>query len=162
MGGLKIVRSIAAPVAAMLAMASTAPAWSQTHPGGGSSYTPPAPAAVTMVTIHLCNKTGLKVYAAIGYRQSVGSDNWMVEGWKVISPYSCFQDISVPNDSVFYDYAEDDDNGTWGGDFTLCVDHPGPFSRVNRGDYTCDAKELKGFATVDVTGLSEKTINFNP
>jgi uncharacterized membrane protein len=160
MGGLNFTRRVATPLAAILALAATTPAWSQTHPDSkGSGYT--APRAPTMVNVHLCNKTSGKIYVALGYRQSVGSDNWIVEGWKNISAYSCF-DISVPNDSVMYDYAEDDSDGTWGGDFSLCVEHPGPFKRVNSGDYTCDASELKGFATVDISGLSEKTINFNP
>lgn len=155
----KFARRIAAPVAAMLALASVTPAWSQSHPDsrGGSSYS----GSSGMVNLHLCNKTGLKIYVALGYREAVGSNNWIVEGWKNINAYSCFN-ISVPNDSVVYDYAEDDDGGTWGGDFTLCVEHPGPFRRINRSDYTCESKELKGFATVDVSGLSDKTINFNP
>jgi len=159
MGG-KMISRLAIPMAVMLALATSAPAWSQTHPGGGGgSYS--SSGSSSMADVHLCNKTSIKIYVAIGYRQAVGSANWMVEGWKNISPYSCF-DIRVPNDSVMYDYAEDDDGGTWGGDFMLCVQHPGPFQRVNRGDYTCDGSELKGFATVDIKGLSDKTINFNP
>ncbi|MDQ0463298.1 putative membrane protein [Caulobacter ginsengisoli] len=148
-------------MAAILALASISPAWSQTHPGGGGGYTSKPSSGSGMVNVHLCNKTSLKIYVALGYRESIGSNNWIVEGWKNISPYSCF-DIRVPNDSVIYDYAEDDEDGSWGGDFQLCVQHPGPFRRVNSGDYTCDAKELKGFATVDVTGLADKTVNFNP
>lgn len=159
MGETNFVRRLAAPVAAILALATVTPAWSQSHPDsrGGGSYS----GSSGMVKLHLCNKTSLKIYVALGYRESIGSNNWIVEGWKNISPYSCF-DISVPNDSVVYDYAEDDDGGTWGGNFSLCVQHPGPFRRINRSDYTCDANELKGFATVDVTGLQDKTINFNP
>lgn len=158
MRGLNLARRVATPVAALLALSVTSPVWSQTHPGGGSNYSGSAP---TMVNLHLCNKTSTKIYVALGYRETVGSDNWIVEGWKNIAAYACF-DISVPNDSVVYDYAEDDDDGTWGGDFDLCVQHPGPFRRINSGDYTCDSNELKGFKTVDVTGLADKTINFNP
>jgi uncharacterized membrane protein len=160
MGGLKMAQRIAAPLAALLAMASTAPAWSQGH-GGGGGVSSNAPGATTMVNVHLCNKTSLKIYAAVTYRQSVGSDNWIVEGWKNIEPYTCF-DVRAPNDSVFYDYAEDDAGGIWGGDFKLCVEHPGPFSRVNSSSYTCEPAELKGFDTVNVTGLADKTVNYNP
>lgn len=163
MSGLTITRRMVAPVAAFLALTSTAPAWSQSHPDsrGSSTSSGSTSSSSSMVNVHLCNKTSLKVYAAVGYREAIGSDNWIVEGWKNIAPYSCF-DIRVPNDSVVYDYAEDDADGSWGGDFKLCVQHPGPFRRVNSGDYTCDAAELKGFATVNVAGLADKTINFNP
>lgn len=159
--GSNMLARAAMPMAAILALATTTPAWSQSHPDSGGGYKSSGSGGSGLVKLHLCNKTSLKIYVALGYREAVGSNNWIVEGWKNINAYSCF-DISVPNDSVVYDYAEDDDGGTWGGDFTLCVEHPGPFRRINRSDYTCSSDELKGFKTVDVTGLADKTINFNP
>jgi len=89
-----------------------------------------------MVTLDFCNRTSGKVFLALMYRERPGSSNWIVEGWKVIQGGSCFN-ITVPNDGSVYDYAEDESDGTWGGSFKLCVEHPGPFRRVNSADFTC-------------------------
>ncbi len=114
-----------------------------------------------MVALSVCNRTSGKVFLALSYLESPRSSRWVVEGWKVIQAGSCFR-ISVPNDSYVYDYAEDETNGSWGGDFKLCVEHPGPFRRINSGSYTCAAQDLVGFAETDVRGATSKTINLNP
>lgn len=114
-----------------------------------------------MVDMRFCNKTSGKVYLALSYRESPGSSNWVVEGWKVIYGNSCF-DIRVPNDGYVYDYVEDESGGNWGGDFMLCVERPGPFRRINTANYTCAEDLLVGFGEIDVTGKTSKTVNYNP
>ena len=115
----------------------------------------------TMVAMSFCNRTSGKVFLALSYLESPSSSNWIVEGWKVIQAGGCYN-ISVPNNAYVYDYAEDESGGSWGADFKLCVEHPGPFRRINSGDYTCDESELVGFKEIDVTGLSSRTVNLNP
>jgi uncharacterized membrane protein len=113
------------------------------------------------VAVSYCNKTSGSIYLAVSYRETPGSDRWVVEGWKKIYGNSCIT-LTVPNDGYIYDYAEDETDGDWGGDFKLCVERPGPFKRINTADYTCNADLLEGFGETDVTGLSSKTINYNP
>ena len=111
--------------------------------------------------VSFCNKTSGNVYLAISYREAPGSDRWVVEGWKQIGGGSCIT-LNLPNDGMVYDYAEDESDGDWGGDFKLCVERPGPFKRINTPDYTCNSDLLANFGETDITGLSSKTINYNP
>jgi uncharacterized membrane protein len=113
------------------------------------------------VAASFCNKTAGNIYLAVSYREAPGSDRWEVEGWKQIGGNSCIT-LTVPNDGSIYDYAEDETNGDWGGDFKLCVERPGPFKRINSADYTCNDDLLVGFGETDVTGQASKTINYNP
>ena len=113
------------------------------------------------VSASFCNKTAGNIYLAVSYREAPGSDRWVVEGWKQIGGNSCIT-LTVPNDGMIYDYAEDEANGDWGGDFKLCVERPGPFKRINSLDYTCNDDLLVGFGETEVTGQASKTINYNP
>lgn len=159
MFGIGFARGAVALSAAVVALGCAVPAWSRDS-GQGARPMRETGADAT-VLLHLCNKTGSKVYVALSYRPDDDSDDWIVEGWHNVAPYSCV-DKRVPNTSVVYDYAEDDSDHYWGGDFNLCVQYPGPFSRVNTSGYTCSSNELKGFSEDDVTGLSEANINYNP
>lgn len=140
-------------MAALLLTVSAVPAKAQTSNGS-------SPRA-GYVAASFCNKTSGSIYLSVGYREAPGSDRWVVEGWKKITGNSCIT-LSLPNDGKIYDYAEDENDGDWGGDFTLCVERPGPFKRINTADFTCANDLLVGFGETDVTGLATKTINYNP
>ncbi len=129
-------------------------------------WTPPTPAAAAppqgYYSVEYCNKTGGKIYLAVSYLERPGSKDWVVEGWKNINAGACMT-MNYPEGSWYYYYAEDDGDGFWGkDDFMLCVQHPGPFRRINRADYSCDESELKGFVARDPEGKSMITENLNP
>jgi uncharacterized membrane protein len=111
--------------------------------------------------VEFCNKTSGVVFLALSYGSAPGSGEWIVEGWKKIEAGGCFT-ATVPNDGKIYDYAEDDADGVWAGDFKLCVEHPGPFKRINSPDFACEDSELVGFSVTDLTGRSHDVINYNP
>ncbi|MDB5472662.1 MAG: hypothetical protein JWR84_4222 [Caulobacter sp.] len=149
---MSISRSVAVAMAALLFSASAAPvAMAQNGASPRAGY----------AAVSFCNKTSGNVYLAVSYREAPGSDSWVVEGWKKIGGASCIT-LNLPNDGMVYDYAEDETDGDWGGDFKLCVERPGPFKRINTAEYTCITDLLEGFGETDITGLSSKTINYNP
>ena len=143
--------SIAATAALLLAVAP--PALAQQ----GSGSTPRA----GYVALSFCNKTSGNVYLAVSYKEAPGSSRWVVEGWKKIVGGSCIT-LNLPNDGKIYDYAEDESDGDWGGDFKLCVERPGPFYRINTADYTCNSDLLVGFGEIDAVGLASHKVNYNP
>ena len=142
-------------IAAMSALLLTAAPPALAQQGSGS--TPRA----GYVALSFCNKTSGNVYLAVSYKETPGSDRWVVEGWKKIAAASCIT-LNLPNDGKIYDYAEDETDGDWGGDFKLCVERPGPFYRINTADYTCDSNLLEGFGEIDARGLASHTVNYNP
>jgi uncharacterized membrane protein len=114
------------------------------------------------INVNICNLTSAKIFVALSYLKEPGSSDWIVEGWKNIGGNSC-QDYDLPRTGWFYYYAEDEGDGYWGADdIQLCVEHPGPFRRVNRKDYTCAGSELKGFRGVDPSNSSSYTVNIRP
>ena len=127
----------------------------------------PAPVAIAAevqqgyASVDLCNRTSATLFLALSYRSAPGSAEWIVEGWKKVEAGGCFT-ATVPNDGKIYDYAEDDAGGFWAGDFKLCVEHPGPFKRINSPDFACEDSELVGFSVTDLTGRSHDVINYNP
>lgn len=112
--------------------------------------------------VQYCNKTGGKLYLAVSYIETPGSKDWVVEGWKNLNAGACVT-MTYAAGNYYYYYAEDDGDGFWGkDDFMLCVEHPGPFRRINRANYTCDDSELKGFVARDPEGKDFITENLNP
>lgn len=114
------------------------------------------------INVNFCNRTSGKLYLALSYIKEPGSDDWIVEGWKNIDAHSCM-DFDLARDGKVYYYAEDDGDGFWGGDeLKLCVEHPGPFRRVNSSSFTCDGSELKSFDSIDPGSDASRTVNLNP
>lgn len=114
------------------------------------------------INVNFCNHTSGKVYLALSYLKAPGSKDWIVEGWKNINGNSCM-DFDLPNSGWFYYYAEDDTDGFWGADdIKICVEHPGPFRRVNVDGYTCAGSELKGFRGIDPGNNATYTVNIRP
>eukprot|EP01030_Chromulinospumella_sphaerica_P024147 gene24147-24210_t len=149
---MSVSRLSSAAVAVLLFTATAAaPALAQNQATPRAGY----------AAVSFCNKTSGPIYLAVSYRETPGSDRWVVEGWKQIGGASCIT-LHLPNDAMIYDYAEDESDGDWGGDFQLCVERPGPFKRINTADYTCNSDLLEGFGETDLTGVSSKTINYNP
>ncbi len=113
------------------------------------------------VALSFCNKTAGNVYLAVSYKEAPSSNRWVVEGWKRINAASCIT-LSLPNDGKIYDFAEDETDGDWGGDFKLCVERPGPFKRINTADFACNSDLLEGFGEIDAVGLAKHSVNYNP
>lgn len=114
------------------------------------------------VNVNFCNQTSGKIYLALSYLNAPGSHDWVVEGWKNIAGNSCMA-FDLPSTGWFYYYAEDDSDGYWGAsDIQICVEHPGPFHRINTDGYTCASSELKGFRGVDPGNNATFTVNIKP
>jgi len=154
------VRSLALAAAA-IAVAS-APAQVADARQNSQSVRRDRPSARQYINVNFCNRTSDKIYLALSYLKAPGSSDWIVEGWKNINGNSCM-DFDLPSAGWFYYYAEDDAGGTWGADdIKICVEHPGPFRRVNVDGYTCDGDELKGFRGVDPGDNASYTVNIRP
>lgn len=114
------------------------------------------------IGVEICNKTSGKVFVALSYLESPTSTGFVVEGWKTIGAYAC-GNYSVPRAGWFYYYIEDENDGYWGADdLKLCVEHPGPFRRVNAPNFTCDGSELKGFKGINPEGRSSYAVDITP
>ena len=149
---LRLGRScaIVAVAASAFTSVSVAPTAAQAAPPAG------------YYSVEYCNRTSGKIYLAVSYIETPGSKDWVVEGWKNLNAGACIT-MNYAMGSWYYYYAEDDGDGFWGkDDFMLCVEHPGPFRRINRANYTCDEDELKGFVARDPEGKSMITENLNP
>ena len=111
----------------------------------------------------VCNNSGVTAAVAISPHVSTSDSRFRVVGWYVAEP-GCTNIGSYPK-GWFYFFAEQRNSGRiyWGNnDIQLCVEHPGPFDRVNVAGYTCDSSDLKGFSSefIDAgTGTYTWTLN---
>jgi uncharacterized membrane protein len=68
----------------------------------------------------LCNKTGIRVAIALGYKDV--AEGWTTEGWYDVSAHSCDTLIKGALARRYYFiYAVDDDGGEWTGEAFMCT-----------------------------------------
>lgn len=108
----------------------------------------------------VCNKTSSQISVAVDY-YSEQYNARVVEGWKKVDGGQCNQ-LGKFKKGEFHFFAKDQYGPRqWGGDFPICVEFPGPFSRVRTSATPCDPRWLKKFNTRYV-GKSSWTANINP
>lgn len=99
-------------------------------------------------TFEVCNHSNVQASVATASYVSTTDDRFMVQGWWSVGPGSC-ETIGTFVQGWFYTYAEQTNTQdiVWeGNDAHLCVQHPGPFERINTEGYTCKSSEvLRGF-----------------
>lgn len=112
-------------------------------------------------TFHLtvCNKTSNRISVAI-YHYHYDKEKWAVQGWWNVSAYDCTGIGRFTKGSIYFYGETRGRRFHWSGnDIKLCVRHPGPWLRVNRGGYKCRRNEnLRSFFKREVNG-SEFTQN---
>ena len=96
----------------------------------------------------VCNTSSISASVAITNLVAVGDSRFEVQGWWTVPAGTC-QIIGTYPTGWFYFYAEQTGNSqnVWQGtDAQLCVQHPGPFDRINLSGYNCQSNEtLVGF-----------------
>lgn len=90
--------------------------------------------------LEVCNQAGFPAAVALSYQreEEYGTDLWFYEGWLVIPHGECSVVAYTPN-RYFYVFAtrHDDPDLRWEGDFTLCVEYPGPYEFVVHNEAEC-------------------------
>jgi len=127
----------------------------------------PAPAraqATSLLTLEVCNESGRDTTVAASFIEP-GDTRWVTRGWFAVSNGGCII-VGSTNNANFYMYAETLNDGdlNWGGDHTLCVQYPGPFTRyeVNEGR-TCESyEELVGFQPLRADQPGKYTWTLDP
>lgn len=118
-----------------------------------------AQAQSNVVTVEVCNRTGVDVFLAIAYIP-VGQRDFVNEGWRRINAYQCSRQAETTN-SYFYLYAEEvGGDGYWGGDFDHCVIRPGPFERALVGTCSQYGADQVQFEEIH-TNISSGTFTWN-
>jgi uncharacterized membrane protein len=93
--------------------------------------------------LKVCNKSARKASIAVMGRTTTDNDEWHVQGWWSVPAGRC-NAIRKYVKGKIYLFAQEDGNPSfaWKGDaLWLCVAFPGPFDRVNRDGYACQAAE---------------------
>jgi uncharacterized membrane protein len=109
--------------------------------------------------LKFCNQTKSDVNLAIGYK-SAESDQWVSEGWWIISPGKCTS--PSPLDGVlkarYYYYYADSDDLKWDGDFIFCTSDK---KFTINGDKDCKSRGYapEGFREIDVGEATSKEID---
>jgi uncharacterized membrane protein len=114
----------------------------------------------------VCNQSAVSASVAIAALTAPGASQWQVEGWWVVPAGNC-QTLGTFPDGWFYFYAEETgaSGNQWAGtDVQLCVQYPGPFSRVDPANYSCQTNEvLRGFTGEQIpSNEGSFTWNLNP
>jgi uncharacterized membrane protein len=95
----------------------------------------------------ICNKTGVKVRAAIA---RFDGTNWTSEGWWTVAPRACASLLTGPLQGRFYYlYASDGGTGIWEGKTYFCVAPEKHFRAAVRGDCARHGFDRRGFFVVD-------------
>ena len=126
---------LTAALAACLIAPAPTPAAAQTNPGTGRPT----------VDLKVCNDSGRAATVAVSY-VPVGENRFLNRGWFGVSNGACIDLVSTDN-ANFYFYADamDGSGRHWGGDHTLCVEYPGPYTFYSEGDECEGWQELRGF-----------------
>jgi uncharacterized membrane protein len=104
-------------------------------------------------TFEVCNKSYTWAAVAVSGIEIPQSGAWVVQGWWRVGPGQC-EEIGKFVRGAFYAVAEQVNNsrsGWKGNDLRLCVEHPGPFKRINRGGEQCSSDDLQSFRKFVVT-----------
>jgi uncharacterized membrane protein len=142
--GSRLVASVLAGVAAMLALALPAQAQSG---------------------LRLCNETSFVLEAA--FARPEGEKNYVVEGWRRLRPGECRLAIPAPlRPGVYFSYARSSSahrggQRVWKGEFPLCVDPSGSFSIQNPTSCAAMGLDQRSFKALRVDRSSGSTMRFN-
>jgi uncharacterized membrane protein len=120
-----------------------------------------AGAQAQMFNFQVCNQTSYSASVAVSNLTAAGSSQFVVAGWWTVGPGTCSTIGTFPQGWVYY-YAEVTGNSSigWAGtDLQLCVQYPGPFSRVNLPGFTCAGDDLKSFSA-DLIDSSTSTFTW--
>jgi uncharacterized membrane protein len=105
----------------------------------------------------VCNHSTVPASVATVSYVSPTDDRFVVQGWWSVAPGTCSTIGTFPQ-GWFYFYAEETNTQAvvWAGtDAQLCVDYPGPFSRINTANYTCTSSEvLRGFTGTQISSTT--------
>lgn len=101
----------------------------------------------------VCNHSKVQASVATASHVSPTDSNFVVQGWWSVAPGACSTLGAFPQ-GWFYYYAEQTNTQeiVWKGtDAQICVQYPGPFTRTNTANYTCQSnEELRGFTGKDI------------
>lgn len=116
------------------------------------------------MTFEVCNRSHYQSRVAVMGRKDPLNQNWTVEGWFRVAPSSC-ETIGRYAKQIVYATAlaaGAPNVKIQTQDLRLCVEFPGPFSRLNHSGYNCRSNErLESFKKLE-TGTGENfTWNLN-
>jgi uncharacterized membrane protein len=107
----------------------------------------------TQTGLELCNETGHKIYAAIGYQGGKGI-GWVSRGWYLVPKGECVKAIKDKLEQrYYYSYAEaelpDNDVVVWGGEKSFCTNTV-RFA-IEGGDKSCESRgyDVRPFRKID-------------
>jgi uncharacterized membrane protein len=110
----------------------------------------------TFFSFQVCNQSDRWAAVAIMGREAPDSNQWIVQGWWQVAPYQC-SNIGRYVRGAFYAMAEHlNAPGRWtNNNIMLCVEHPGPFRRINTPNSACLPNDLVPFRGFQVTQATE-------
>jgi uncharacterized membrane protein len=107
--------------------------------------------------LKLCNQTGSRVGAALGYKNKEG---WATEGWWTVESQKCVTLLKGPLPArYYYVFAVDyDKGGSWGGNAMMCTRDK---VFTIKGIEDCEARGFRktGFFEVDTKEESDWTVS---
>lgn len=107
----------------------------------------------------ICNDSGSRVAAAIGYKSG---GEWVTEGWWNMEPSACIPIVPEPlQERFYYIYARDWDNGgDWGGATPMCTQKK-VFTIQGVDDCRSKGFDRSGFSEIDTQGEKSWTVRLS-
>ncbi|TNJ45543.1 DUF1036 domain-containing protein [Phaeobacter sp. B1627] len=110
-----------------------------------------------LADFRICNETGRKTFASIGYKEG---DAWVSEGWWTIQPGECSIPIVGDLKNRYYYIRAESETGNWTGDYSFCYIND---AFTIRGDENCTVRGYKtgGFFEIDTGNALDWTQNLS-
>ncbi len=105
-------------------------------------------AGPVLADFKICNETGSKAFAALGYK---ADDQWRSEGWWAIEPNQCSTPIVGDLQNRYYYLFARSAIGRWSGDYTFCYADE-EFEILGDTDCTQRGYKTGGFLQIDTGG----------
>lgn len=150
-------------LAAAFALApATADAQNKRFKSGNSAPASGGSGGEGLLKIQVCNRSRDSASVALSFMEP-GDTRFINRGWFTVRAGEC-KILGQTDNATFYGYA--DVNGTdrfWGGDHSLCVEYPGPYTfYTSRTGYCSDDQVTRDFVTMTATQAGTYTWNLDP
>ncbi|KFN50327.1 DUF1036 domain-containing protein [Arenimonas composti] len=126
------------------------------------SSAPAARSSEGLLKIQVCNRSRQGASVALSFIEP-GDTEFINRGWFTVRAGEC-KILGQTDNATFYGYA--DVEGTdrfWGGNHTLCVEYPGPYTFYTARDGYCTAsQDTRDFVVLTATEAGTFTWNLDP
>lgn len=132
---------------------------------GNRGAAPAAPAArgsQGLLKIQVCNRSRDGASVALSFIEP-GDEQFINRGWFSVRAGEC-KVLGETDNATFYGYADvDGTDRFWGGNHSLCVEYPGPYTfYTSRDGYCTSSQDVRDFVVLTATEPGTFTWNLDP